>query len=55
MRAHVEEAMRAGAFSTSTGLVYPTGCFAGTDEIVALAEVAARGTAQADVREPHPR
>ena len=42
MRAHVEEAMRAGAFGLSTGLVYPTGCFAGTDEIVALAEVAAR-------------
>ena len=42
MRAHVDEAMRAGAFGLSTGLVYPTGCFAETDEIVALAEVAAR-------------
>ena len=42
MRAHVEEAMRAGAFGLSTGLVYPTGCFAETDEIVALAEISAR-------------
>jgi len=42
MRAHVKEAMRAGAFGLSTGLVYPTGCFAETDEIVALAEVSAR-------------
>ena len=42
MRAHVEEAMRAGAFGLSTGLVYPTGCFAETEEIFALAEVAAR-------------
>jgi N-acyl-D-amino-acid deacylase len=42
MRAHVEEAMCAGAFGLSTGLVYPTGCFAETDEIIALASVAAR-------------
>lgn len=42
MRAHVEEAMSAGAFGLSTGLVYPTGCFAETDEIIALATVAAR-------------
>ncbi len=41
MRAHVDEAMRAGAFGMSTGLVYPPGCFAETDEIVALAEVVA--------------
>ena len=41
MRAHVDEAMRAGAFGMSTGLVYPPGCFGGTDEIVALAEVVA--------------
>lgn len=42
MRAHVEEAMRAGAFGMSTGLVYPPGCFGDTDEVVALAEVVAR-------------
>ena len=42
MSRHVEEAMKAGAFGMSTGLVYPPGCFAGTDEIVALAKVVAR-------------
>lgn len=42
MRAHVDEAMTAGAFGMSTGLVYPPGCFGDTDEIVALAEVVAR-------------
>ncbi len=42
MRAYVEEAMRAGAFGMSTGLVYPPGCFAATDEIVACAEIVAR-------------
>lgn len=42
MRAHVDEAMRAGAFGMSTGLVYPPGCFANTDEIVELAKVVAR-------------
>lgn len=42
MRSHVEEAMSAGAFGMSTGLVYPPGCFGETDEVVALAEVVAR-------------
>jgi len=42
MRAHVNEAMGAGAFGLSTGLVYPPGCFGDTDEVVALAEVVAR-------------
>ncbi|MGZ5289356.1 MAG: N-acyl-D-amino-acid deacylase family protein [Actinomycetota bacterium] len=41
MRAHVDEAMRAGAFGMSTGLVYPPGCFGDTDEVVALAEIVA--------------
>jgi N-acyl-D-aspartate/D-glutamate deacylase len=41
MRTHVDEAMRAGAFGMSTGLVYPPGCFGDTDEVVALAEVVA--------------
>src|SRR5438093_1319557 len=42
MKDHVDEAMRAGAFGMSTGLVYPPGCFAATDEIVELAKVVAR-------------
>ncbi len=42
MKEHLTEAMEAGAFGLSTGLVYPPGCFAGTDEIIALARVAAR-------------
>src|SRR5438309_10111185 len=42
MKGHVDEAMRAGAFGMSTGLVYPPGCFAATDEIVELAIVVAR-------------
>src|SRR6266568_7106935 len=41
MKGHVEEAMRAGAFGMSTGLVYPPGCFADTDEIVELTRVVA--------------
>ncbi|MBN1318355.1 MAG: D-aminoacylase [Anaerolineales bacterium] len=35
------EGMTAGAFGLSTGLVYPPGCFAGTDEIIALCKVVA--------------
>lgn len=42
MKAHIAEAMRAGAFGMSTGLVYPPGCFAATEEIVELATVVAR-------------
>ncbi len=42
MKDHVDEAMRAGAFGMSTGLVYPPGCFADTAEIVELAKVVAR-------------
>ncbi|MFI5401280.1 MAG: amidohydrolase family protein, partial [SAR324 cluster bacterium] len=38
----VDEAMHAGAFGLSTGLVYPPACYAKTDEIVAVATVAAR-------------
>jgi N-acyl-D-amino-acid deacylase len=36
------EAMAAGAFGLSTGLVYPPGCYARTEEIVALCRVVAR-------------
>jgi N-acyl-D-amino-acid deacylase len=42
MERHLEEAMQAGAFGMSTGLVYPPGCFASTDEVIALARVVAR-------------
>jgi N-acyl-D-amino-acid deacylase len=42
MQDHLEEAMQSGAFGLSTGLVYPPGCFASTDEIIALCRVAAR-------------
>jgi N-acyl-D-amino-acid deacylase len=42
MQALLAEAMEAGAFGLSTGLVYPPGCFADTEEIIALARVAAR-------------
>lgn len=41
MKAHVAEAMVAGAFGMSTGLVYPPGCFAATDEITELAAIVA--------------
>jgi len=36
------EALEAGAFGLSTGLVYPPGCFADTAEIVALCRTVAR-------------
>jgi N-acyl-D-amino-acid deacylase len=39
MQALLDEAMQAGAFGLSTGLVYPPGCFARTDEIIALGKV----------------
>ena len=39
MRDYVAEAMQSGALGLSTGLVYPPGTFAGTDEVVALARV----------------
>ncbi|HEY7589214.1 MAG TPA: amidohydrolase family protein, partial [Thermoplasmata archaeon] len=42
MKSYVGEAMRAGAFGMSTGLVYPPGCFAATEEVVELARVVAR-------------
>lgn len=42
MQADAEEGMSAGALGLSTGLIYPPGRFAATEEIVALARVAAR-------------
>jgi N-acyl-D-amino-acid deacylase len=42
MKSLVDEAMRSGAFGLSTGLVYPPGSFAKTDEIVELCRVVAK-------------
>lgn len=42
MQALVDEAMRAGAVGLATGLIYTPGTWADTDEVVALARVAAR-------------
>ncbi|MFZ5918217.1 MAG: N-acyl-D-amino-acid deacylase family protein [Chloroflexota bacterium] len=42
MRAHVAEAMEAGAFGLSFGLLYAPGFFAALDELIAVAEVAGR-------------
>ncbi len=42
MRALVEQAMREGAFGLSTGLKYPPGTFARTEEVIELAKAAAR-------------
>lgn len=41
MKRELEAAFDAGAWGFSTGLVYPPGCFAQTDELIALASVAA--------------
>ncbi len=42
MQQLLDEAMQAGAFGLSTGLVYPPGCFADTDEIIQLCKVVHR-------------
>jgi N-acyl-D-amino-acid deacylase len=42
MKSHVEEAMRAGAMGIATALIYPPDSFQSTDDLVALARVAAR-------------
>jgi N-acyl-D-amino-acid deacylase len=42
MNALLADAMQAGAFGMSTGLVYPPGCFAATDEIITLCRQVAR-------------
>jgi N-acyl-D-amino-acid deacylase len=42
MQALMREAMEEGAFGLSTGLVYVPGTYAQTDEIIAIAKVAAR-------------
>ena len=43
MRALVRRAMDEGALGVGSALIYAPGCYAGTDELVALAEEAARG------------
>jgi dihydroorotase/N-acyl-D-amino-acid deacylase len=42
MKELVEQAMKDGAFGISTGLIYPPGTFADTEEIIELAKVVAR-------------
>lgn len=42
MKGLVEQAMQQGAMGLSTALIYPPGQYAGTDELIALATVAAR-------------
>jgi N-acyl-D-amino-acid deacylase len=42
MRNHTAEAMEAGAYGLSTGLIYPPGIFAKTEEIIEVCDVVAR-------------
>src|SRR5207249_3702117 len=42
MEALVDEGMKAGAWGLATGLIYNPGTYAKTDELVALAKIAAR-------------
>ena len=42
MRRLVEEALEEGVFGLSTGLIYPPGCYAGTEELIDLCRVVAR-------------
>jgi N-acyl-D-amino-acid deacylase len=42
MKAHVDEAMRAGAMGIATALIYPPDSFQSTDDLIELAHVAAR-------------
>jgi N-acyl-D-amino-acid deacylase len=42
MRRRVQEAMEAGAFGVSSGLIYPPGCYGTTEEVIELCKVAAR-------------
>lgn len=42
MKSHVDEAMRAGAMGIATALIYPPASFQSTDELIQLAQVAAR-------------
>lgn len=42
MKSHVDEAMKAGAVGIATALIYPPATFQSTDELIQLAQVAAR-------------
>ncbi|MGQ9744117.1 MAG: N-acyl-D-amino-acid deacylase family protein, partial [Candidatus Bathycorpusculaceae bacterium] len=42
MKSHVQEAMEAGCFGLSTGLIYDPGVFSKTEEIISLAKIAAK-------------
>jgi N-acyl-D-amino-acid deacylase len=42
MKAHVEQAMRAGAMGIATALIYPPDSFQSTEDLIELARVAAR-------------
>ena len=42
MKEYTAEAMKSGAYGLSTGLIYPPGIYAKTDEIIELAKVAAK-------------
>jgi N-acyl-D-amino-acid deacylase len=57
MRGLVRTAMEEGALGVASALIYPPGSFAGTDELIALAEVAAEydGIYISHVRDEGPR
>ncbi|HET9481953.1 MAG TPA: amidohydrolase family protein [Candidatus Polarisedimenticolia bacterium] len=55
MARRLEEALDAGAFGLSTGLIYPPGIFTTTDEIVDLARLVARRTGGAGLVASHIR
>ncbi len=42
MKGYVEEAMQSGCVGISTGLIFPPGCYAETEEIVELCKIVAR-------------
>ncbi|HID90439.1 TPA: hypothetical protein EYP44_00580 [Candidatus Bathyarchaeota archaeon] len=42
MKEHVAIAMENGAFGLSSGLIYPPGCYAETDELIELCKVVSR-------------
>ena len=52
MEALVDKGMRDGAWGLSTGLIYNPGTYAKTDELIALAKVAAAHGGI--LRQPHP-
>ena len=53
MKAHVDEAMRAGAMGIATALIYPPDSFQSTEDLVELAR--RRCQARRHLRKPHAR